>query len=296
VLADLEAALERADLSQATLSELRDMRGVLRRDSQARLESFWLVGDRPYAVIAFGDLDRADLVVHLLHGVDTGLESMPAWADAAQRLCADIIRTTVVRGEPRSVATVAWFGWDSGDHSTALATTHATIGAARLAVDLDLVAARNPRAHLAVVTYSYSSTLLGEMFALGLAERIRTAFSIASAGVTRAARVAIEAAIDEGAVTLYATEGADDAVAPLGRLGPHPVDPRDIAGVIGYDCDGGEAPGVDGDVVVGVAVEGHASQTSVDARGIRHPGYFDHRAQAYLTLVSLLADAVAPRR
>ena len=83
-----------------------------------------------------------------------------------------------------------------------------------------------------------------------------------------------------------------NGTAPLGRLGHHPIDPRDLRGVIVYDCDGGEAPGVDGDLVIGVAVEGHASQTAIDERGIRHPGYFDERAQGYLTLVARLTDAV----
>ncbi|MFT4259557.1 alpha/beta hydrolase [Microbacterium sp.] len=288
---DLDEALARTDLPADTMAKIRLVRDVLDRDPQARLESFWIEGDRPYAVIAFGDPDAADLVAYLLHGIDTDLGQLPGWADAAQRLCADVIRSCVVRGEPRSIATIAWFGWDSGTHATALATTHATLGAARLSVDIDRLVARNPRAHIAVVTYSYSSTLLGEMFALNLAGAIRTAVSIASAGVTRAAGLAIEAAISDGSVEVYATEGAGDSTAPLGRLGRHPVDPRELRGVTVYDCDGGEAPGVDGSIVEGVGVEGHASQTVVDDRGERHPGYFDAQGQGYLTLVSLLADA-----
>lgn len=272
MLRDLNEALARTDLPSETLAKARIVRSVLERDPQARLESFWIAGDRPHAVIAFGDPDSADLVVYLLHGIETDLAALPGWADAAQRVCADVIRSSVVRGMPRSVATIAWFGWDSGTQTSALATGHATIGAARLAVDIERLAGRNPRAHIAVVTYSYSTTLLGEMFALNIADDVRTAFAIASAGVTRAAGVAIESAIADGDVVFYATEGAGDGTAPLGRLGHHPVDPRDLRGVIVYDCDGGDAPGVDGDLVLGVAVEGHASQTVVDERGIRHAG------------------------
>ncbi|MFT4158274.1 MAG: alpha/beta hydrolase [Microbacterium sp.] len=289
---DLHEALSRIDLPAQTRAKAQIVQSVLERDPQARLESFWIVGDRPYAVVAFGDPATADLVVYLLHGIDTDLAALPAWADAAQRVCADVIRTCVVRGRPRSVATIAWFGWDSGTHVTALATTHATVGAARLAVDIDRLAERNPRAHIAVVTYSYSTTLLGEMFALNMSDRVRTAFAIASAGVTHAAGAAIESAIADGEVEVYATEGAGDGTAPLGRLGHHPVDPRDIPGVVVYECDGGDAPGLDGDTVTGIAVEGHASQTTVDERGVRHPGYFDEHGQGYLTLISLLADAV----
>lgn len=291
MLRDLQEALSRADLPAETLAKARNVQAVLDRDPQARLESFWIAEGRPYAVLSFGDPDTADLVVYLLHGIDTDLAVLPDWADAAQRVCADVIRSCVVRGRPRSVATIAWFGWDSGTHVTALATKHATIGAARLAVDIDRLADRNPRAHIAVITYSYSTTLLGEMFALNIADEVRTAFAIASAGVTHAAGAAIEAAIADGEVDFYATEGAGDGTAPLGRLGHHPVDPRNLRGVVVYECDGGEAPGIDGDRVTGIAVEGHASQTAVDERGIRHPGYFDERAQGYLTLISLLTDA-----
>lgn len=291
MLRDLQEALARTDLPPETLAKVRNVQRVLERDPQARLEKFWIAGDRPYAVIAFGDPGTADLVVYLLHGIDTDLAQLPEWADAAQRLCVDVIRSCVARGEPRSVATIAWFGWDSGTHVTALATKHATVGAAHLAVDIDRLADRNPDAHIAVITYSYSTTLLGEMFALNIADEVRTAFSIASAGVTHAASTAIAAAIADGEVVVYATEGAGDATAPLGRLGQHPVDPRTIHGVVTYDCDGGEAPAVDGGTVTGIAVEGHASQTAVE-NGVRHPGYFDPQAQGYLTVVSLLADAV----
>lgn len=286
------AALARTDLPTDVSRKLRRVQAVLDGDPEAHLESFALVGDRPHAVIAFGDPASADLVVYLLHGIDTDLDALPAWANAAQRLCADLIRACVARGEPRTVATIAWFAWDSGTHATALATTHATVGAARLAVDVDRLSARNPRAHIAAVTYSYSTTLLGEMFALGIADGVRTAFAIGSAGVTQAARIALAEAISLERLTLYATESARDGVAPMGRLGHHPVDPRDIEGVIVYDSDGGAVPGVDGEPVTGLAVSGHASQSSVDEHGARHVGYFDENAQPYLFLVARLADAV----
>ncbi|MDT0156258.1 alpha/beta hydrolase [Microbacterium sp. ARD32] len=286
----LRAELARDGLAAVTRQKLRNLLTVLEHDSQAHLESLTMVDPGPHAVVSFGDIRSADLVVFLLHGIDTDLGLFPAWADAAQRLCADVIRSCVSRGEPRRVAVIAWFGWDSGTHVSALATRHATVGAARLAIDIDRVHARNAHARLVPVTYSYSSTLLGELFALDLAENVNTAFSIASAGVTHAAGVALAEAIAEGRLVLYATEGANDSIAPLGRLGQHPVDPRDIPGVIVYECDGGEAPAVDGGITIGRAAEGHASQTVVDEHG-RHTGYYDENAQGYLTLVARLAEA-----
>ncbi|GAA3931595.1 alpha/beta hydrolase [Microbacterium soli] len=287
---DLRAELARTDLSPETEQKLRNLLTVLESDAQAHLESFEMVEPGPHAVVSFGDVDTADLIVFLLHGIETDLAQFPAWADAAQRLCADIIRSCVVRGTPRNVATIAWFAWDSGTHVSALATKHATVGAARLAVSIDRLGPRNPHAHVALVTYSYSSTLLGELFAMNLGENVRTAFSIASAGVTHAAGVALADAVSRGDLVLHATEGANDSIAPLGRLGQHPLDPRDVPGALVYESDGGEAPAVTGGTTVGAAVEGHASQTSVDEHG-RHLGYFDENAQSYLILVARLADA-----
>ncbi|MDQ0613897.1 hypothetical protein QF046_001538 [Microbacterium sp. W4I4] len=296
VIDQLRAELARDDLPPVIERKLRGLMTVLASDPQAQLQALAMVDPGPHAVVSFGDLDTADLVVYVLHGIDTDLLAFAGWADAAQRLCADVIRSCVARGEPRRVATVAWFGWDSGTHVSALATRHATVGAARLAVDIDRLEPRNPHAHVAVVTYSYSSTLLGEVFAMNLGEDVRTAFSIASAGVTHAAGVALADAIARGDLTLYATESANDSIAPLGRLGQHPLDPRDVRGVIVYDCDGGEAPDLDGSTTIGTAVEGHSSQTSIDEHGGRHIGYYDPRAQGYLTLVARLADAAVAVR
>jgi hypothetical protein len=297
VIDQLRAELARTDLPPVTEQKLRAVLTVLEHDTQAQLQSLAMVTPGPHAVVSFGDLDTADLVVFVLHGIDTDLLTFSGWAGAAQRLCVDVIRSCVARGEPRRVATVAWFGWDSGTHVSALATKHATIGAARLAVDIDRIEPRNAHAEVALVTYSYSSTLLGELFAMNLGEDVHTAFSIASAGVTHAAGVALTDAIARGDLTLYATESANDSIAPLGRLGQHPLDPRDIHGVIGYDCDGGEAPGIDATTTtIGIAVEGHASQTSIDEHGVRHIGYFDQHAQGYLTLVARLAEAAVAVR
>lgn len=293
----LRAELARTDLPPETEQKLRSLLTVLEQDAQSHLESFAMVDPGPHAVVSFGDLDAADLVVFLLHGIDTDLARFPEWAAAAQRLCGDVIRSCVARGEPRSIAVVAWFAWDSGTHVSALATKHATVGAARLAVDIDRLEPRNPHARIALATYSYSSTLMGELFAMNIGEDVHTAFSIASAGVTHAAGVALAEAIARGELVLYAAEGANDSIAPLGRLGQHPVDPRDVPGAIVYECDGGEAPAIGGGVTVGTAVEGHASQTTVDEHG-RHIGYFDPHAQGYLIMVARLADAaveVAPR-
>lgn len=295
MLAHLRATLERPDLPEGARQKIRAVQRVLDGDPQARLRSFRMVGHEPYASVAFGDPDGADLVVYLLHGIDTGLELFPAWAEAAQRLCADVIRGCVARGEPRSVATIAWFDWDSGSHVTALSTQLATVGAAQLSIEIDGLVAQNPAVHVAVVAYSYGSTLVGEMFALTMGAHVDTVFSIASAGLTAAAGSALTDAIADGDVVVHATESEGDGVAPLGRLGQHPLDPRDMRGVRVYGSDGGEVLTADGGTTTAVDVDGHSSQSWVDDRGNRRPGYFGPRTQAYLTLVTRLVDAVTAR-
>jgi len=291
----LAEALARDDLTADARNRLRGVERVLRDDPQARLLSLFFLGAEPHAVVSFGDVDRADLVAVVLHGINTDLSSFPRWAGIARRLCADVIRGVAERGGRATIATVAWFGYDSGNDQSARATTHATIGAARLSLDLDALARRVPAARIAVLAYSYSSTLFGELAALGGAGPVSAAFSIGAAGMTRIAAGAVEELIAQGRLLFFATESAADGIAPLGRLGQHPVDPRDLDGAIVYGSDGGPVPGTD--VVRGLATDGHGSQTSVDERGAARRGYFDPEAQAYLFVVARLADlALAPGR
>lgn len=290
----LADALARTDLSEDAMRKLRNVEAVLAGDPEAHLLSLFVLDGEPYASVAFGDPDTADLLAIVLHGIDTDLEQFPAWADTTRRLCADVIRASTLRGSSASVATVAWFCYDSGTHVTALATSHATIGAARLAVDLDRFAAREPAAEIALIAYSYSSTLLGELVLLGGAEHVSEAFSIASAGMTRMAASAVEDRIADGSLVVHATEASTDGVAHLGRIGQHTVDPRDLDGAIVYSADGGPVEGLDG--VKGKATEGHASQTQRDEEGIVRRGYFDEQGQAYLYLVAQLARMAAEAR
>ena len=289
----LAEALADPTLSTDARQKLQNVQDVLHADSQARLISLFFEGEEPRAAVAFGDFDAAELIVVVLHGIDTDLAAFRGWAGIAQRLCADTIRASALRGGSVRIATVAWFGYDSGTHLSALATKHATVGAARLAGDLVRMRHRHPRARIAVLAYSYSSTLFGELVLMDGAGPVSMAFSIASAGMTHMAADAVAEAISKREFSFYATEASSDATAPLGRLGAHPVDPRDIEGAIVYGSDGGPIPGSGGQQ--GEATDGHASQTEVDERGGRHPGYFDPRAQAYLFALQRLARLASRR-
>ncbi|MGO4678481.1 alpha/beta hydrolase [Microbacterium sp. 2MCAF23] len=283
----LAAALADPTVSADARQKLQHVQDVLREDPQARLISLFFEGEEPRAAVAFGDVDAAELIVVVLHGIDTDLAVFARWADIARRLCADTIRASTLRGGTARIATVAWFGYDSGTHLSALATKHATVGAARLAGDLVRMRHGHPQAHIALLAYSYSSTLFGELVLLDGAGPVSMAFSIASAGMTHMAADAVAEAISKRSFSFYATEASSDATAPLGRLGAHPVDPRDIEGAIVYSSDGGPIPGSGGEQ--GEPTDGHASQTEVDEHGERHRGYFDPRAQAYLFAVQRLA-------
>ena len=291
----LAEALADPSLSADARQKLQHVRDVLHADPQARLISLFFEGEEPRAAVAFGDLGAADLIAVVLHGIDTDLAAFPARAEMTQALCADTIRASLLRGGPERIATIAWFGYDSGTHLSALATKHATVGAARLAGDLVRLHHEHPAARIAVLAYSYSSTLFGELVLLDGAGPVSMAFSIASAGMTRMAADAVADAVAARSFSFYATEASSDVTAPLGRLGAHPVDPRDIEGAIVYSSDGGPIPGTGGGI--GEATEGHASHTEVDEHGVRHRGYFDRRAQAYLFAVERLARLAArPRR
>ncbi|VXB31175.1 Alpha/beta hydrolase [Microbacterium sp. 8M] len=289
----LAEALADPTVSAEARRKLQLVQEVLRRDPQAQLTSLFFEGEEPRAAVSFGDVDAADLIVVVLHGIDTDLAAFPAWAEIAQDLCADTIRASLLHGGSARIATVAWFGYDSGTHLSALATKHATVGAARLAGDLVRMRHSHPTARIAVIAYSYSSTLFGELVLLDGAGPVSMAFSIASAGMTRMAADAVAEAISRRAFSFYATEASTDATAPLGRLGAHPVDPRDIVGAIVYSSDGGPIPGSGGKH--GEATDGHASRTAIDEHGVRHRGYFDRRAQAYLFAVERLGRLAARR-
>jgi len=291
VVDPLAKALADPSVSAEARRKLQNVQDVLHADPQARLISLFFEGEEPRAAVAFGDIDAADLIVIVLHGIDTDLAEFPGWAQIAQGLCADVIRASLLRGGTARIATVAWFGYDSGTHLSALATKHATVGAARLAGDLVRLRHSQPAARIAVLAYSYSSTLFGELVLMDGAGPVSMAFSVASAGMTRMAADAVAEGISARSFSFYATEASSDATAPLGRLGAHPVDPRDVEGAIVYSSDGGPIPGAGG--LHGEATDGHASQTEVDEHGERHRGYFDRRAQAYLFAVQRLARLAA---
>lgn len=287
----LAEALADPSVSPEARRKLQNVRDTLDSDPQTRLISLFFEGEEPHAAVTFGDFDGAELIVVVLHGIDTDLADFPGWAEIARRLCADTIRESTVRGGSTRIATVAWFGYDSGTHLSALATAHATVGAARLAGDLVRMRHHHPPARIAVLAYSYSSTLFGELVLMDGAGPVSMAFSIASAGMTRMAADAVAEAIAAHSFSFYATEASSDTIAPLGRLGAHPVDPRDIEGAIVYGSDGGPIPGADGER--GEATVGHASQSAVDEHGEHHRGYYDPRAQAYLFAVERLARLAA---
>ncbi|MBS1906346.1 MAG: hypothetical protein JST33_07195 [Actinobacteria bacterium] len=289
----LAEALADPSVSADARAKLQHVQDVLHADPQARLISLFFEGEEPRAAVAFGDFDDADLIAVVLHGIETDLADFPGWADIARRLCADTIRASALRGGSVRIATVAWFGYDSGTHLSALATRHATVGAARLAGDLVRMRHRHPRARIAVLAYSYSSTLFGELVLMDGAGPVSMAFSIASAGMTRMAADAVAEAISQRSFSFYATEATSDITAPLGRLGAHPVDPRDIDGAIVYGSDGGSVSGSGSEH--GEATEGHASKTEVDENGVRHRGYYDPHAQAYLFAVERLGRLAARR-
>lgn len=74
---ELDAALARPDLLEGVADKLAHLKKVLVADPQARLSAFSMAAGEPHAVMTFGDVDSAELVVYLLHGIDTDLGQFP---------------------------------------------------------------------------------------------------------------------------------------------------------------------------------------------------------------------------
>ncbi|MDR2996965.1 MAG: alpha/beta hydrolase family protein [Microbacterium sp.] len=277
MLADVE------HLTAAAREQLGHVAAELRRAARAHLLSLFLDGAVPRAAVSFGDPDAARLVVVLAHGIVTDLDSLPEWARTARRIRSQVADGASVPHD--AVAVIAWFGYDSGTHLTALGTSHATVGAARLAGLLAGIRHRAPGAHVALVAYSYSSTMAGELIEGGGGRLVDDLFSIASAGITAEAADAIEADLYAKVFRFHATESLDDGVAPLGRMSQHPIDPRSVPGAILYESDGGPVGGHQG-----IATVGHASHTPADKPD--EPGYFDPRTESFLDLVATLTASL----
>jgi hypothetical protein len=277
----------------------------------AALLSLYLdTNGEPRAAVAYGDVENSDLLVSVTHGIANDVEQLQPWAQTTRELrtaiAEEAARRGLTPGEGRqTVATIAYFGWDSGDQTSVFDTHLASSGAPGYSNLMLGLEARNPSATRAGWFHSYGTTMAGETLVADPTV-LDAAFFFGSAGISPAAADELPRLAEEGTVEVFATHAEKDWTAPLGRSlwSTHRTNPSDILDadhVLG--ADGGVVdfgPGADGTARTenGLPTDGHASHTGnpwYEWTGTQ-TGYLDPRAQSYLGGVDGLADLLQERR
>lgn len=319
----LEQLLARDDLREDYRTQLGALSARL-EDDDARLLSLFqeTVDDSPRASIGWGDIDNADQVMTLTHGMAEDLASLGPWSDSARDMHDGLERELTARNSSATTATVLFLEWDSGWIPEVQHIERPDNGAVRLANLLRGFAANSPGAQLDVGLHSLGSTMGAQMIAdnPGL---VSNAWLYGSAGIHGQTAYELEQQMERGEIAVHAAmaaENADDWVAPVGRMGEHRVDPLDMAGVSEVGANGGLVGDLgSGDEPVitarGERTDGHNSQRSelpfyrmnplqvlVDPGGaIFHPwdppsvGYLDAEAESFRRTVLGMADSIEQR-
>ncbi|MDW4574013.1 alpha/beta hydrolase [Microbacterium sp. M3] len=305
--AGLDQLLADDGLSDDTRSELRGVRRALQLDPGATtlLALFLDSNGEPRAAIAYGDVEHSDLVLTVTHGIETDLDSIDAWSRTTLDLRDDVVGEAARRGQATTVATIAYFGWDSGTTGTVFGMDHADAGAAAYTQLMSGIAARNPDALRAGWFHSYGTTMAAQALTDD-PDLLDAAFLFGSAGVSPEAAASLPDLARSSDLELYASHADKDWTAPIGRSlwSSHSTNPGDLldeAHLLG--ADGGIVdfgPGADGSVLrtTGLSTDGHASHTGnpwYEWTG-EEIGYFDERAQSYLGGVDGLADLITEAR
>lgn len=306
----LAQLLERSDLDSTALEQLASLQEQLDQDSSTSLLSVFIDADgEPRASIAWGNVDTADQVTTLTHGIRTDMSSLAEWAGTGRQLRTSLEEEFMVDGVDAEPAVVLFLEWDSGGATQVHDIARPDAGAARLEQLVAGFAQTNPNAQQNLVVHSLGTTMAGQTIAdnPGLFDG---AWFFGSAGTTGAAADAIEQQIRAGDLTLHATHAEEDWLAPLGRLdiSEHPIDPRTIPGVIEFGADGGYVGDVGQNGQRGARVGGHNTRFTNDdilwadwettptgdpyIASWESVGYLDPNAESYLHLVAGLSEAV----
>ena len=304
--AGLDQLLADDSLDDAARSELRGVRRALQLDpgETTLLALFIDSNGEPRAAIAYGDVETSDLVLTVTHGIENDLEQIDPWARTTLDLRDDVIAEAARRGQTTSVATVAYFGWDSGTMGTVFGIEHADAGAASYSQLMSGLTQRNPDALRAGWFHSYGTTMAAQALTDD-PELLDAGFFFGSAGISPEA-TALPGLAPSHDLELFATHADKDWTAPMGRSlwSTHTANPGDLLddahrlGSNGGIVDFG--PGADGRPLrtEGLPTDGHASHTGdpwYEWTG-EEIGYFDERSQSYLSGVDGLADLITEAR
>ncbi len=276
-------ALERAaaadGLDDDQRLELRHL-GDAVRDGGRLLNFFVDTNGEARAAVAFGDVEHASVIVTLTHGIETDVTQGRDWFQSASSLRDDVtqeLRRTGLGGADQagSIATVAYFGWNSGTKDTVVRSDIAFGGALIYSNFVTGLREANPNARVEGWFHSYGTTMGAESLALD-SSVLDGVHNFGSAGYREDTRRMIEAQFDHGGSQVTSAHADRDWTAGMGRrdhpLVPlvdltqgrstHDFDPRKLSG-------GSQFSAADGNVTFTYPVSGAPSRsvTTVDTEG-----------------------------
>lgn len=264
----------------------------------------------PRASLGFGDVDIADQITTITHGIATDMAQLDEWSGTAFAMQKATAAELGQRGSSATNAVVLFMDWDSGGPGNVWGVERPDAGAERLAQSLRGYGVTNAGAQLDLGLHSLGTTMGTQMIAdnPGLVDN---AWLYGSAGVTPETAADLENQIRRGLITVHATHATDDIIADKGRMpaSDHPENPLDIAGVQDFGSDGGWVKGYgDGAREWGMRVEGHNSQASEEPiylwEGLEAEpyillkwddeavGYLDPRSQSFKQTIVDLAESI----
>jgi len=278
---------------ETTRTRLEAIDATLEAYPDAQIISFWLDGDEPRIALGFGDLERADSVTYIVHGINTDSKE----AGPIGGIAHDLATGMAARGD-RTEAVIAWLNYDSGDAWSEPGIALADRGSQTLIGDVEELRRRNPGATINGVFHSYGSTTFGQSV-IAHPDAFDNAYLVGSPGLSREAARALETAMREDRLEVHASQAKSDSVAPVGYwlTWEHPVQPLALRGVSVFSSEGLDAtthriptgrtvvsyydPGAGG-------VDGHDLDGS-DERGDDFFGYLTPGSVAYQYVLESIA-------
>ncbi|MGO2750183.1 MAG: alpha/beta hydrolase, partial [Pseudoclavibacter sp.] len=135
----LKQLLARDDLTKEQRGQLEQLDDLLKGSAGGEqpltLLSLFLDTDdgSPRATVGFGDVDTADQVTTVTHGINTDMENVTDWGKTASTMQTTLQTELADRGTSATAATVLFLEWDSGDTWGVRNIERADAGAERLA-------------------------------------------------------------------------------------------------------------------------------------------------------------------
>jgi pimeloyl-ACP methyl ester carboxylesterase len=233
----------------------------------------------------------------LVAGMMSQLNGIGDWGESADDMNEQIDRSG------GASATIVWFGYDSPNFITEPSTGQAVVGAETLTGFLrGLDQAAPPNAVTTVIGHSYGSTTA--FLAVGSAADnlgVDNLIAVGSAGLTdHALGTDPDARVDYSGTNVFATTSPDDALARIGRLSPHPIDPGSIDGAMSFDSDGGYTPNLDGSEptweqhdgthLLNTPGHGTHSEGTIPLPWDQPGGYLQEGSESFANIIGIITD------